>query len=82
MRFHPHHCPECGNIAKGTAENVPGRCNLAFDAEGNAEYDDTGTDLFWDGAETDVDGNGRVLLLCSNGHDWRADFVPEEAQAS
>ena len=77
MRFNPRHCPHCGELAKGTAENVPGRCDLEFDENGDAEYDGDGTKLFWDGAETDTDDEGRVLLLCSNGHDWRAEVEPE-----
>ncbi len=36
-KYVPHLCPECGEVAKGTYEKVPGICTLDLDEDGYAE---------------------------------------------
>ncbi len=71
MRFNPSKCPQCGQLAKGTLETIPGLALLMFDEDGNAEYAG-GTDVCWDGQQTIRDEQGRVRLMCPDGHEWPA----------
>ncbi len=71
MRFAPLPCPECGAMARGTLETIPGLAEFAPAADGSIEY--TGyTNVWWDEQRTVVDEGGYVRLACPNGHDWAA----------
>lgn len=72
MRFTPANCPECGQLAHGTLETVPGIALLVFDDNGNAEYEGE-TKIDWDSQVSQRDEAGRVLLECSEGHQWPAE---------
>jgi hypothetical protein len=72
MRFKPWKCPECGQPAKGTVDTIPGLALLAFDGEGNAEYDGE-TKVDWDNQTTRHDEAGHDLLECPAGHQWPAE---------
>ena len=74
MKFKPARCPECGELAKGTAETVPGIALLDFDDDGNADYSGE-TKVLWDSQETVCDEDGRVTLVCPDGHDWQAEML-------
>jgi len=71
MRFDPWKCPECGQQARGTLEAIPGVALLLFDDDGSADYLG-GTDVCWDGQKTVRAEDGRVTLVCPDGHDWPA----------
>jgi hypothetical protein len=70
MRFTPDKCPECGEQALGTLETVPGLALLVFDDNGDAEGE---TKIDWDSQVSQRDEAGRVLLECSEGHQWPAE---------
>jgi hypothetical protein len=71
MRFDSWRCPECGETAKGQWDTVPGLALLTFDTDNNCEWAGE-TEMRWDGQVPDIDAEGRVLLECPNGHQWRA----------
>jgi hypothetical protein len=49
MKFSPFVCPECGRVAKGTLDTVPGVALLVIDEDsGEAEYGGY-TEMWWDG---------------------------------
>ena len=78
MRFDPWKCPKCGRPTKGMLEMVFGIAGLMIDTEGDAEYDG-GTNVDWDSQVPVRDTNGRVTLECQEGHQWSAEFTPDEA---
>jgi hypothetical protein len=73
MQFNPWRCPECGQAARGTIESVRGLALLAFDGQGNAEYEGE-TELDWDSQVTvhDADSDELATLECPGGHQWFA----------
>lgn len=71
MRFDPLHCPECGELARGTCDLIPALGLLLIHADGSAEYEGE-TKVLWDGQYTDTDEEGRVTLACPEGHLWPA----------
>ena len=71
MRLDPWKCPECDQPAKGTLETIPGIALLLFDEYGDAEYLGE-TDVCWDGQTAVRDQEGRVTLICADGHEWLA----------
>jgi hypothetical protein len=74
MKFNPISCPECGELAKGTLETLPGMARLyIYPDTGEAEYEGA-TDIWWDGQKSDLDSEGRYLLTCANGHEWPAEM--------
>jgi hypothetical protein len=78
MKFDPIHCPECGELANGTLEQVHGRWYLSEPdpATGHLAY--TGEDeVFWEEIRT-VERDGKPVLLCPNGHDWPAAQIDEQ----
>ena len=72
MRFTPWKCPECGQSAQGTVDTIPGLALLAFDDNGNAEYNGE-TKIDWNNQTTLHDESGRDLLECPAGHQWPAE---------
>lgn len=72
MRFNPIECPECGKTARGTLEHLSGVALLGVYEDGTADYEGD-TEVFWDEQRSVQDEQGRVTLVCSNGHDWRAE---------
>ena len=73
MRFSPWHCPECGACAQGHLVNIPGIAQMDFDERGVAEYSGY-TEMLWDEGTDLKDGN-MMVLVCSNGHEWKAELV-------
>lgn len=71
MRFEPSKCPECGQRAKGTLETIPGIALLEFDEDCDADYQGE-TKVWWDGQQTARSDDGRVRLVCPDGHEWPA----------
>ena len=78
MKFDRPRCPECGELAWGMLEQVPGLALLLFDEDGRAEYDGE-TKMFWDDQTTCRDEGGRITLECPNGHRWPAGQVEGDA---
>ena len=75
MQFRPFRCPECDEVARGTIDIVAVVAFIhsedddgCFDWAGEAEVN-------WDTQETIRGSAGRVLLTCSNGHEWLAEEV-------
>ena len=77
MEFDVPRCPVCGELARGSLEQVPGLALLLFDEHGKAEYEGE-TTMFWDDQNTVHDENGRVTLECPAGHRWAARQIDEE----
>jgi hypothetical protein len=75
MKFHPMTCPECGESARGTLEDLTGCATFTEpDAKGEVGYAGY-TEVFWDGAMTRKEQGGDVplvVLLCPRGHEWGA----------
>jgi len=82
MRFRPIHCPECGQRATGTVENLSGVAQfLPPDQNGEIEYDGY-TEVNWDTQETVTDAKGRTNLTCPDGHEWFARELAPNAKVS
>jgi hypothetical protein len=78
MRFDPATCPECGEPARGTLDDITGCAQFSDpDTKGNVEYAGD-TEVFWDGQMTRK-GNteGTVMLLDRAGHEWEARELPD-----
>ncbi len=69
MNLETPHCPQCGELAKGTVEQMKGCANLLRHHDGSFEYSGS-TEIWWDEQRTVTDKKDRVLLICDNGHDW------------
>jgi len=76
MTFDVPRCTVCGELAKGTLEQVPGIALLNFDEHDTAEYAGE-TELAWNDQGTCRDGDGRVTLECPRGHQWQARRIDE-----
>ena len=72
MRFDPPKCPECGEDPLGTLEDLTGRAEFSRQEDDGAYEYSGSTEVFWDGQMTRTDEEGKVALLCENGHDWFA----------
>ena len=71
MKFDKPKCPECGKLADGTIDTIPGVAHMTFSKRGTAKY--TGeTTVWWDDQYTERDPDGRVSLYCENGHRWES----------
>ena len=77
MRFDPAYCPDCNLVAYGTQEMLPGIAQLNLLADGSFEHSGT-TDVLWDAQTTPCDEEGKVVLTCSNGHEWFALLLNDE----
>jgi len=78
MKFDPIHCPECGELAKGTVDLVPGLALLTDpDDDGQVDYEGE-TEIAWDCQETIQDEEGKFKLECSNVHNWFASLVKDK----
>lgn len=72
MKFHPMHCPQCGEPARGTLDSIPGVAEFTEPAaSGEVEYCGS-TDVWWDEQKTERDVQGHFHLICHEGHDWWA----------
>jgi hypothetical protein len=70
MKFDEPKCPECGDPPRGTIERLQGVAELfPEDAENTFEYSGT-TDVWWDEQRSVRDRQGRVNLVCHDGHEW------------
>lgn len=70
MKLSIPNCPECGEQAKGTLEQMTGIALLNYFDDGTVEYDGS-TDVHWDGQESVIDDEtGDPILICHNGHQW------------
>jgi hypothetical protein len=77
MKFDPLRCPECGEVADGTVDTVPGRALFTQpDERGHVDWFGE-TKMFWDGQTTEMGPNGEHTLECTNGHQWLARLVEE-----
>lgn len=71
MKLEIPKCPECGEIATGTFEMIPGIAFLtAIDSDGEVEYAGE-TKVLWDGQRAVV-RDGKYTLLCCNHHEWQS----------
>jgi hypothetical protein len=71
MTITPHVCPECGAVANGTADLIPGTGLLMENEDGTFDYQGE-TAVHWDGQYTVTDSSGRATVCCANGHEWLA----------
>jgi hypothetical protein len=62
-------CPDCNSPARGTVETLLGCAEFDFDSDGTAEYSGY-TDACLDDQKTRRDSDGRVEMVCENGHHW------------
>lgn len=78
MKFEHHKCPECGQVAEATLENLTGWALLVFDQDGVADWEGE-TKVDWNSQETDEDPmTGEITLRCPDGHVWQTDMVSAE----
>jgi hypothetical protein len=63
------YCPDCNSSARGTVETVPACAEFELGSDGTADYSGN-TEAFWEEQETNRDRDGRVELVCENGHHW------------
>lgn len=71
MNLNPCQCPECHSDPVGTVEHLSGAAMLERTTDGVFQYSGD-TKIWYDEQKTDRDENDRVLLICENGHEWRA----------
>lgn len=64
VRFAPN-----GSEINGTFELVPGAADVSFEADGEWEHSGNGTDMFWDGSETQKI-EGCPIFTDKDGSDW------------
>ena len=69
-------CPECGEPARGTLEVVQGVALVDPDPETGKPVYAGETDIDWDSQQT-VQRAGKPVWVCSCGHEWTANAVPE-----
>ena len=69
-------CPECGEPARGTLEEVQGVALVMPDPETGKPVCAGGTDVAWDSQQT-VQGESKPVCVCAGGHDWPADVIAE-----
>lgn len=66
---------------RGTLERLSGVALLDVHEDGTADYAGD-TEIFWDEQRSVRDEQGKVTLVCPNGHDWKAtvDAVPDPSE--
>ena len=69
-------CPECGEPARGTLEEVQAVALVYPDAETGKPVYAGETAVDWDSQQT-VQREGQPVWVCSCGHEWTADVVPD-----
>ena len=69
-------CPECGEPARGTLEEVQGVALVMADPQTGKPLYAGETDIDWDSQQT-VQREGKPVWVCASGHDWPADAIPE-----
>jgi hypothetical protein len=69
-------CPECGEPARGTLEIVQGVALVAADPDTGRPVYAGDTEMYWDSQRT-VEREGKFVWVCSCGHDWPVDLIPE-----
>jgi len=69
-------CPECGEPARGTLEEVQAVALVIPDPQTGKPVYAGETDVDWDSQQT-VQGEGEPVWVCAGGHDWTADVIPE-----
>lgn len=78
MKFEQPNCPECGEELRGIIEQIQGCAELALQAD-NESYAYAGnTDVWWDEQRPLRDPEGRINLVCHNGHDWWSKVTDSE----
>jgi hypothetical protein len=78
MKFSKINCPECGERARGIIEQVMG-CALLNDEDnedGTVDYSGE-TDVWWSEQIPIHDGDGRVTLICPEGHEWQVEELDD-----
>ena len=81
MKFDPIKCPNCGENARGTLEDIVGVAEFAYDDDGKLLDYSGSTEVFWDDQTTrsGQNGGGSVVLICHEGHEWEATKTDDEA---
>lgn len=78
MKFAITNCPECNEPARGSVEALSGVAVFTDPApDGSVDYEGD-TQIWWDEQKTVRDRQGRVQLICHNGHDWFSEVVDDE----
>lgn len=73
LHLDPPCCPECGEPAQGTLEDLEGLAFLTWkDAQAGVADWNGETKPLWDTQRTQRDQDHRVTLFCPAGHDWQA----------
>jgi len=70
LKFSVPKCPECGGIAVGVKDLIPGLAGIVFEEDGETAEYSGGTDMWWDDQYTPEDENGEVQLRCDEDHWW------------
>lgn len=71
LKLEPRSCPVCKVDARGIIETVRGCALLQFAADGSARYGGE-TDMWWEEQRAEKDAEGRITLICGEGHEWQA----------
>jgi hypothetical protein len=82
MKFETPKCPECGEDLRGTIESVKGVAELSLQDDGETFEYSGSTDVWWDEQRAIRDHEGRVNLICHNGHDWFSKVTEKDEQDS
>lgn len=78
MKFECHKCPQCGEVAEATLEEINGWALLVFEEDGTADWEGE-TKIDWNSQKTYEDPmSGEVSLRCPSGHTWQTDMVTAE----
>ena len=84
MILDPARCPECGQPPRGTVERVAGCAEFIMPEDGEEagfDFQYSGyTEVWLDELHTVEDENGKVELVCPDGHCWYAAATETAAQ--
>lgn len=77
MKIKIKNCPECGEEARGTVEELSGVALFVDDDGDDVEYLGE-TEIWWDEQRTRTNEKGEVELVCEGGHSWFSAVEHEE----
>jgi len=82
MKLAKPKCPECGEEARSTVEQLLGCADIEIDGDGDAIYTDT--EVAWEHSESVRGPGGGIMLVCPEGHSWESEvkFTEEELSAA
>lgn len=69
MKLKISKCPECGEDAKGTVEEIRGVALFVEEEGGGVDYLGE-TEIWWDDQRTVTNDEGEWELVCDSGHSW------------